>query len=172
MEILKLYLIGSLRNPELPILGNRIRALGLDVVDDWFGAGKEADDQWMLYEKTRGRHYGEALYGRAARHIFAFDKHHIDTADIGVLMMPAGRSGHLELGYLVGQGKLGFVLFPEEPERFDCMYQFAQEVFFDQDSLLDALKRCIDVGSIEGSRRQRSSRYTRRDHRPNYFRYS
>lgn len=150
--MIKLYLMGSLRNPELPLLGNRIRELGIDVVDDWFGAGKEADDQWMLYEKTRGRHYGEALYGRAARHIFAFDKHHIDTADVGVLMLPAGKSGHLELGYLVGKGKLGFVLFPEEPERFDCMYQFAQGVFFDQDSLLEALSTRIVPSTLFPSR--------------------
>lgn len=137
----KLYLIGSLRNPEVPLLGNRLRALGFDVVDDWYGAGPEADDCWQRYEQIRGRSYREALYDRFAAHIWEFDKFHLDTSDVGVLMLPAGKSGHIELGYLIGQGKPGYILFDgEEPARWDVMYRFAKAVFFDQDSLAEALK--------------------------------
>jgi hypothetical protein len=39
--------------------------------------------------------------------------------------MPAGRSGHLELGLIMGQGKPGFVLFDGEPEKWDQMYGLA-----------------------------------------------
>ena len=59
-------------------------------------------------------------------------------------MLPAGKSGHLELGYLIGQGKPGYVLFDsrfnEDSTRWDCMYQFAKEVFFDIEELLDELR--------------------------------
>jgi hypothetical protein len=140
---MKLYLIGSLRNPQVPLLGKRIRALGFDVFDEWFGAGRDADKSWQAYEETRGRHYGEALYGRAAVNTFQFDLRNLNNSDLGVLLLPAGKSGHLELGYLIGQGKPGFVLFPEVPAHWDLMYQFAQGVFFHPDALLHTLKEFL-----------------------------
>jgi nucleoside 2-deoxyribosyltransferase len=135
------YLIGSLRNPAIPELGNVLRAQGFEAFEDWFSAGFEADDQWQKYEKLRGRSYKEALQGFAAKHVFAFDKFHLDRCDAAVLVMPAGRSGHMELGYFAGTGKPGYVLFDKEPERYDVMYQFAKDVFFDKDSLILALKK-------------------------------
>jgi len=130
----KLYLIGSLRNFLIPAYGNKLRELGFDVFDDWFAAGPEADDKWQEYETTRGRTYSEALKGHAARHVYKFDLFHLNAANLGVLIMPAGKSGHLELGYLAGQGKPCYILFNEEPERWDVMYQFMDAVFFDPPS--------------------------------------
>jgi len=55
--------------------------------------------------------------------------------------MPAGKSGHMELGYMIGQGKPCFVYFDKEPERWDVMYQFAKEVCFSMEELkLELLK--------------------------------
>lgn len=130
-----IYLIGSLRNENIPILANKLRKLGFEVFDDWFSPGPEADEFWRKYEKGRGSTYKQALNNWAGKHIFEFDKHHIDRADIGVMYMPAGKSGHLELGYMIGQGKKCFVLFDEEPERWDVMYQFAQDVCFSFEEL-------------------------------------
>ena len=133
------YLIGSLRNPIVPKLGVALRELGYDVFDDWFGAGKEADDEWQRYEQVRGRTYPQALAGHAAEHIFHFDKKHLDRCDTGVLVLPAGKSGHLELGYMIGQQKRSFILYHEEPERWDLMYKFADMVCFGEDALLEAI---------------------------------
>jgi hypothetical protein len=133
------YLIGSLRNPEVNRIAAAIRELGYEVFDDWTAAGPTADDSWRDYEKQRGHTYPQALQGFAAKHVFAFDKFHLDRANIAVLLMPAGKSGHLELGYFLGTGKPGYVLFDQEPERFDVMYQFATGVFLEEQGLLDAL---------------------------------
>src|SRR3990167_3349198 len=103
----KVYLIGSLRNPEVPKIANKIRELGFEVFDDWFAAGPEADDKWRDYEKERGRNYKKALSGHAANHVFHFDLKHLDECDVAVLFLPAGKSGHLELGYILGKGKRG-----------------------------------------------------------------
>ena len=135
----ELYLIGSLRNPEVPLLANRIQDLGFDVFSDWYAAGERADDSWRDYETARGRSYAEALRGYAARHVFDFDYHHLNVSDAAVLLLPAGRSGHLELGYIRGQGKPGYVLFDAVPERWDVLYQLATDVFFEQEALLGAL---------------------------------
>ncbi|MBS3085372.1 hypothetical protein J4225_01675 [Candidatus Pacearchaeota archaeon] len=125
------YIIGSLRNKKVPHLAKRLRKLGFkEVFDDWFSPGPEADDFWRKYEKTRGSTYKQALKNYAGKHIYEFDKFHIDRCDIGILYMPCGKSGHLELGYMLGSGKNGYVLFDREPDRWDVMYQFCDGVFF------------------------------------------
>jgi nucleoside 2-deoxyribosyltransferase len=134
------YLIGSLRNDRIPAIGNALRDAGFEAFDDWYGAGHEADDKWRDYENLRGRDHKEALYGFAARHVFAFDKFHLDRCDYAVLVMPAGKSGHLELGYFVGRGKPGFILFDDVPERYDVMHNFATDVFYTQADLIEGLK--------------------------------
>jgi hypothetical protein len=143
----KIYVMGSLKNPDIVRVGNAIRELGYDAFEDWHGGGEGADDAWQNYEHLRGRTYKEALYDRYATHIFEFDKFHLDESIAGVLVLPAGKSGHIELGYLAGQGKPVYVLFDKEPkqpeERFECMYRFAESVFFDIDSLLEELRRAI-----------------------------
>lgn len=135
-----IYLIGSLRNPSIPLIGDHLRSKGFDVFDDWMAAGPTADDSWQEYEQGRGTSYPKALRGYAARHVFAFDLKHLDRADAGVLVLPAGKSAHLELGYMRGQGKRVYVLFDKEPDRWDVMYQFADEVFFDKEKLSEALE--------------------------------
>ena len=135
-----IYLIGSLRNPVVPAIGTWLRGKGLDIFDDWYSAGQIADDSWRDYEHQRGRHYTSALRAPAAVHVFEFDKHWLDKAAALVLVAPAGKSGHLEFGWGRGQGKPGWVLFPDgEPERWDVMYQFATDVFFDREDLLKVL---------------------------------
>src|SRR5258706_2019235 len=101
----KLYLIGSLRNPMIPIVANIIRARGIEVFDDWYSAGSTADDCWRDYERARGHTYLEALKGHAARNVFEFDRRHLEASDGALLLLPAGQSGHLELGWMAGQGK-------------------------------------------------------------------
>lgn len=138
-----IYLIGSLRNKKVPELAKRIRDLDLnyEVFDDWFSPGPEADDFWRKYEKVRGSTYKEALNNYAARHIYEFDKFHIDRSQIGILYMPGGKSAHLELGYMVGAGKKGYILFDEEPERWDVMVSFATDIYFKEEELFEELRK-------------------------------
>lgn len=136
---MKLYIVGSLRNPEIPNIANRLRAEGFDVFDDWYAAGPEADDHWKAYEQARGRTYKEALKGAAAKNVFAFDKKNIDASDAIVLVLPAGRSGHIETGYAAGTGKKAFVLMEGDSERWDVMYQFCTTVVYSVDELIGEL---------------------------------
>jgi hypothetical protein len=112
-----------------------------EIFDDWYAAGPEADDYWKQYEQSRGSGYIEALNGYAANHVFEFDKHHLDTSSAGILLLPAGRSGHLELGYLAGRGAYtAIVLTPEyETERFDVMYRFATRVTYNLEDIIKDL---------------------------------
>lgn len=136
-----IYLIGSLRNPEVPKISKALRDDGHEVFDDWFAAGPIADDSWQAYETERGHTYPEALEGYAANHVFQFDRTHLDRCSAGILVLPAGKSGHIELGYLIGQGKPGYILFDKEPERWDVMYRFATGVYFNLGDLLGNIIR-------------------------------
>lgn len=134
------YLIGSLRNESIPDIGNKLRDQGFDVFDQWWGAGPEADDYFKKYADTLKLTYKEALQTYAAKHIFEFDKKHLDRCDGAILVMPGGKSAHLELGYMAGQGKKTYVLFDEVPTRYDLMYQFCDGIFFDLTSLISEIK--------------------------------
>ena len=111
------------------------------MFDDWHAGGYEADEKWRAYETSRGRNYPEALQGEAAKNTFEFDLKHINESDIAVMLLPAGKSGHLEFGYMLGQGKPGFILYDGEPERWDVMYRFSNGVFFERDELFKVISQ-------------------------------
>ena len=127
---MKIYLIGSLRNTRIPDIANALASDpqlgGHEVFADWFSPGPEADGFWKAYEERRGRNFLEAIKGPHAKHVFDYDKKWLDWAEVAVLALPAGRSAHLELGYMIGQKKPTAILLDEpNPERWDIMYRFA-----------------------------------------------
>lgn len=138
---MKIYLIGSLRNEQIIQIGNRLREAGYATFDDWWAPGRDTDSYWQAYCKARGQTYRDALQGPYAKHVFAFDKHHLDNSQIGVLIMPAGKSAHLELGYMRGGGKPCYIVMDGEPERYDIMTQLATAVVFSVEELLMELSK-------------------------------
>lgn len=152
----KIYIIGALKNNEITNIAAELRPknnspdgvennnpdmVEYDVFDQWITPGPDADQYLFEYAKKRGWNYKEALTCDAARNNFDFDKRHIDSADIVVMVMPAGKSAHLELGYSIGMGKEAHILFDKEPERFDLMYNFVpvDNIHFSVESLKNKL---------------------------------
>ena len=144
----KLYLIGSLRNEIIPQLSARIREKlpEVEVFDDWYSAGPEADDFWKKYEQDKhgkdGQAYVRALAGYAAGHVFDFDKHHLDTATHSLLVLPAGKSGHMEIMYAQYAAGANTAILLEEgaDPRWDVMYKFIPNIltsFFEVEDWLD-----------------------------------
>jgi len=72
-----------------------------------------------------------------AKRAFIEDKKMIDWADAVLLLLPCGRSAHLEAGYAVGMGKHLIILGEFPPGEFDVMYGFASLVTSD---LVEAVK--------------------------------
>ena len=136
-----IYLVGSLQNPQIPGVAKALRvSLGVEIFDDWYSPGPETDVFWRAHEKARGRTFKQALQGHHAQDVFAFDKRNLERADAVVLVLPAGKSGHLELGWAIGKGKPSFILLSGEPERFDLMYAFADYIAEDFDDLVGGLR--------------------------------
>jgi hypothetical protein len=141
LKIKSVYIIGSLRNSEVVKFANALDARGFEAFADWISPGPDADDYLRDYAKERGLDYKKTLKTYAAQHIFEFDTMHIKRCDAAVMLMPCGKSGHLELGFVRGIGKPGYILFDKVPERVDVMYQFATDVFFDKNELFEELER-------------------------------
>lgn len=151
----QVYLIGSLRNPRIAKLGNAIRnaVLSVNVFDDWLAAGPEADDHWKEYEQARGRTYEEALEGAAAKNVFAFDKRNLDASSHAILVLPAGKSGHMEIMYAqYGVGAKTAILLDAEDVRWDVMYQFIPTILRSDEEAIDWLARDVEQKEFDWGR--------------------
>lgn len=126
----RIYLASSWRNPEQPALVARLREAGHEVYDfrnpgegDHGFHWSELDREWLDW--TPGEYIDRLESHPRAADGYSKDKAALDWADTGVLLLPSGRSAHLEAGYLIGQGKPVAVLV--RPEKFEpeLMYLLA-----------------------------------------------
>lgn len=106
---MKIYVASSWRNPFQPAVVERLRAEGHEVYDFRHPAEgdngfhwSEIDEGWQQWTPER---YVAALEHPIAEDGFNKDKAALDWCDACVLVLPCGRSSHLELGYAIGKGK-------------------------------------------------------------------
>src|SRR6266851_9694696 len=119
----KIYLASSWRNQEQPTLVSFLRNAGHEVYDfrnppDGIPNGfrwSKLDPDWQAWKATT---YRKMLGRPLAQQGFNSDFTGMKWADVGVLLLPCGRSAHLELGWMAGAGKRTIILTRdgEEPE--------------------------------------------------------
>ena len=122
----KVYVASSWRNEHQPGVVERLRRDGHDVYDfrnptegDGGFHWSEIDTAWQTWTPEQ---YIEGLRHPVAQRGFLTDMTALKWADIVVLVLPCGRSAHLELGYAVGAGKRTIVLLSDgEPELMNLM---------------------------------------------------
>jgi hypothetical protein len=102
-----------------------------------FHWSESVDTEEKLLEYDALSFWGDERVRRAFRE----DKKWLDWADTVVMVMPCGRSSHLEGGYGKGQGKRLFMYGEFAKGEFDVMYGFADGLFRTNeiDKLMDAL---------------------------------
>jgi nucleoside 2-deoxyribosyltransferase len=120
MKKLTIYLASSWKNQRYPEVLQALRAAGHDVYDfrhqgfSW----SSVDPGWRQWSPAQ---FCDALKTDTAKKGFATDMNALIEADVVVLLMPCGRSAHLELGFACGAGKVALVL-QEEPAEAELMY--------------------------------------------------
>ena len=124
---MKIYVASSWRNRHQPSIVKLLRSWGHDVYDfrnppdgsasDWEELVKDWES-WSIDE------YMEALVHPLAEDGYDSDFRAMQDCDALVMVMPCGRSAHLEAGWAVGKGKPVAILLMElsEPE---LMYKMA-----------------------------------------------
>lgn len=119
----RIYVASSWRNADQPVVVEVLRAAGHEVYDfrnppsgvPGF-AWSEIDPDWENWSAEEYRHL-LTTHPIAARG-FVSDLRGMQWADVCVLLLPSGRSAHLEAGWFCGQGKRCIILTRdgEEPE--------------------------------------------------------
>ncbi len=143
---MKIYLIGSLKDPGFPEVASDLRAAGHDVFDDWRAGGKDGDVRWADYEmQHRGRGYIAAISAPFSACVREFDRQNICEQDCVIAVCKEnslpGRSSIAELAYAkLSLGRKAYVLLNGEPDEWDQMLPLVVDQFFyDVDTLLKVL---------------------------------
>ena len=140
-----IYVASSWRNQGITPVVQALRGAGLEVFDfreeDGGGFGwREIDPEWQAWTPEI---YRKKLSHDRAIQAFNWDMSHLKAADGVVLVLPCGRSAHLELGYAIGAGKPTCILLaPGEPE---LMYRAANCLALTIDEVLAYWKGGRDI---------------------------
>jgi len=134
----EIYVASSWRNEKQAEVVAALRAAGLETYDFKHPYGgyhgfhwSEIDATWQSWDARR---FVEGLEHPIARAGFATDMAALNSASLCVLVMPCGRSAHLEAGWAAGHGKhLGILLDGGEPE---LMYSMADKLTSDLDEMV------------------------------------
>lgn len=122
----RIYVASSWRNGLQPAIVQTLRDAGHEVYDfkeptpgsegfHW----TEIDPEWKAWTPEAFR---KALRHPIAVNGFARDMAALSSCDLCVLVMPCGRSAHLEAGFAIGQGKPTAILLSDgEPELMYLM---------------------------------------------------
>jgi hypothetical protein len=129
----KIYVASSWRNEHQPQVVSDLRAAGHEVYDFRNPAHQTAGFRWDAidprWQAWTSEEYARGLSHPVAKEGFARDMEALVQCDACVLVLPSGRSAHLEAGYAAGSGKLVVVYIPSgvaiEPE---LMYAMATSV--------------------------------------------
>lgn len=152
----RIYLASSWRNPYQPILVRLLREQGhrvydfrnpsvgydnpVDVTEGF--AWSQLDHDWQQWDK---RTYRDCLQSHpVAARGFQSDWQAMQWADTGVLLLPSGRSAHIEAGYFTGAGKDLHILLDGHEIEPELMYLMATAIHVTPDELFDAL--CLVAG--------------------------
>jgi hypothetical protein len=134
----RIYLASSWRNEGQPRLVRLLRDEGHEVYDFRNpAAGNDGfhwssiDGGWKTWTPER---YRQALSHPVAEEGFRFDFDAMNWADTCVLLLPCGRSAHLELGWAIGAGKRSAILMNGQSEP-ELMYKLADAICLNEDEL-------------------------------------
>ncbi|MCR6647780.1 MAG: hypothetical protein NVV70_06430 [Cellulomonas sp.] len=139
----RIYVASSWRNPDQPKVVDLLRARGFEVYDFRNPPGRsgfswsEIDPWWRSWTAEE---YIAALEHPLAVAGYASDFAAMQWADTFVLVLPCGRSAHLELGWAVGAGKRT-VIITRDGEEPELMAKMVDHIAVGLDDALDYLSR-------------------------------
>ena len=140
---MKIYVASSWRCDRQPDVVKALRAVGFDVYDFRNPPGKngfqwfEIDPDWEQWSMPK---FCASLEHPRAKAGFDEDFNAMRNADACVLVLPCGRSAHLEAGWFVGKGKPLIVLL-DEPNEPELMYKMACALCIGISGVIEAVKQ-------------------------------
>ena len=152
--VLKIYVASSWDNRRYPSVIHRLRTCGHQVFDfrDPDGRGaRRIEAEYIGTDQNRFLELDEA------KKAFNTDFDAMENADVCILVLPSGRSSHLEAGWFIGRSKPCYILTdPERASRLELMYGMATMIESDIDRIIEALSEYAE----ESIRKLRFYRHT------------
>ncbi len=136
---LNIYVASSFRNTRQPEVVRRLREDGHEVYDFHEAPGfhwRDLDPNWERWTAKEMRF----ILNNDDRVSSAFesDQRALDWCDAVVYVLPCGKSASLELGYVVGAGKLAAVLLDDSGEP-ETMFKLAHVICLTIEDVVDWL---------------------------------
>lgn len=142
-DVKRIYVASSWRNGMQPAVVQTLRAAGFEVYDfrnpepgNTGFAWSEIDPAWLGWTPER---FVELLDDQVAVEGYALDFAAMNWADTFVLVLPCGRSAHLELGWAAGASKQTVVLMSDEGFEPELMYRMCDRLVTTTFDLLGVL---------------------------------
>lgn len=130
---LNIYVASSWRNDNQQNVVKALRDWGHEVYDfknpkpgDLGFHWSEIDPKWKDWDSAG---FVGGLSHPIAESGYQSDFQAMQWADACVLVLPSGRSSHLEAGWFIGQGRPILILLPHESVEPELMYKLATGVF-------------------------------------------
>lgn len=151
----RIYISSSWKNPRQPYLVEELRKRGHKVYDFRHPSGRNDSNVWESVSKKLGfedKYHNGSLSAEEYRNMLLDDdsisrfKEHFDAmndADTCILLLPCGRSSHIEAGYMAGAGKRVFVMDLDQEVTPELMYLALDDYFYDFDELFKAVDEPI-----------------------------
>lgn len=142
---MKIYVASSWRNKHQPAVVAALRAAGHEVYDFRNPSPGDNGFSWrqcatpsQLTDPKKFR--DEVLTHPIAQHGFNSDMNALREAEATVLVLPCGRSAHLEFGWAAGNGQKTLVLFEETLDEPELMYLMNTKLCVSIDEVITELR--------------------------------
>ena len=139
----RIYVASSWRNENQPNLVNLLRENNHQVYDFrnpfYTNSGfswSQVDPNWMNWTAEQYRSY--LLTSPMTAYGYMADTRAMEWADTCVLLLPCGRSAHLEGGWFAGRGKR-LIILTQDGEEPELMALMANEICVSIDEVLTVL---------------------------------
>jgi hypothetical protein len=147
----RIYISSSWRNGSQPKLVKELRERGHLVYDFRHPQGRNDCNVWDGIVRSRGlkeaylegilqpTDFDEMMHDKRAYDRFEDHFTAMADADTCVIVLPSGRSSHVEAGYFAGAGKRVFVMDYGANAKPELMYLIFDGYFYDEEKLLKAV---------------------------------
>lgn len=143
MHSRKIYLASSWRNQQQPLAVQMLRDAGHEVYD--FRHPKPEDTGFSWGDIAAGwldwtpEEFIVGLEHPIAKAGYESDYNALRDCDACILLLPCGRSAHLEAGWAMGRSIPTIIVLSPEKFEPELMYHFADKVVASIDDMLPAL---------------------------------
>lgn len=142
---MRVYVASSWRNTVQPEVVAALRVAGHEVYDFRNPAPGDAGFSWSQCSNNvfpDAREFrDEILTHPIAQSAFAKDMDALRNAEATVLVLPCGRSAHLELGWATGTGQKTIVLLDDPLSERELMYLMNTKICLSLNEVIEELRQ-------------------------------